>query len=329
MAFNWSKDSPTTALLGLATLLLIVQILRAVWPLRTRTPSCAHCHYDLSGNETLTCPECGSDLRRVGLVTPATELQARPSITSALACWAMVAFALGWVFARPAVISYVSRAQNQAIQAVTAMVSTSQTRLAGPVRSPAAELLNAIDVSAESVKGGAGMPSSSRLIVDIERPDSSHATLAIEGNQADIKGFPHPELIQPGPPSEVTVKSWLLALGATDSAELDSLAKNIASRVTPQRSGGMTTFSFGSTFGGPFPGPRGGFPDHSGDYFMSSSHRSGTVPRPVGPVPDLMWWYWAATGAGAGLWCLVAAALVLLRRRLRRIAMPPASRPGV
>jgi len=38
-------------------------------------PSCGQCGYAVQGLPTFTCPECGSDLRQVGIVTPG---QARP-----------------------------------------------------------------------------------------------------------------------------------------------------------------------------------------------------------------------------------------------------------
>jgi hypothetical protein len=36
----------------------------------TRQPSCGHCGYAVEGLEALSCPECGSDLRKVGIETP-------------------------------------------------------------------------------------------------------------------------------------------------------------------------------------------------------------------------------------------------------------------
>lgn len=39
---------------------------------RVTAPSCGSCGYAVEGLETLRCPECGSDLRTVGIITPAT-----------------------------------------------------------------------------------------------------------------------------------------------------------------------------------------------------------------------------------------------------------------
>src|SRR5688572_23757491 len=39
---------------------------------RVEVPSCGSCGYCVIGLETMTCPECGKDLREVGILTPGT-----------------------------------------------------------------------------------------------------------------------------------------------------------------------------------------------------------------------------------------------------------------
>lgn len=49
------------------------------------TPSCGACAYDLSGLLTLRCPECGSDLRVVGIVTPQLARRGLPKVAAVVA----------------------------------------------------------------------------------------------------------------------------------------------------------------------------------------------------------------------------------------------------
>lgn len=59
-------------LLGLIALVLAAVII-VLWPRgrRVSEPVCGKCSYAVQGLETMTCPECGSDLRAVGIYTPA------------------------------------------------------------------------------------------------------------------------------------------------------------------------------------------------------------------------------------------------------------------
>ena len=47
-------------------------------PHNAREPACARCGYPVNGLPSFTCPECGADLRQVGITTPS-----RPQIWKA------------------------------------------------------------------------------------------------------------------------------------------------------------------------------------------------------------------------------------------------------
>lgn len=46
---------------------------------RKRMPSCGNCGYPAKGISTLNCPECGADLREVGIVTGMRRLRTKDS----------------------------------------------------------------------------------------------------------------------------------------------------------------------------------------------------------------------------------------------------------
>src|SRR5262249_12166035 len=61
-------------------------------------PVCGKCGYCVIGLTTMTCPECGSDLRMVGIITPG---QTRPwSLKMRVAMWTLIvplpAYGLGF-----------------------------------------------------------------------------------------------------------------------------------------------------------------------------------------------------------------------------------------
>lgn len=59
-------------------------------------PSCGQCGYAVEGLETLKCPECGADLRKVGIVTPQSGRGLRPVVL-------VVLLGLAWTLLVPAI----------------------------------------------------------------------------------------------------------------------------------------------------------------------------------------------------------------------------------
>ncbi len=53
-------------------------------------PACERCHYHVGGLSTFRCPECGTDLRATGIITPAMELRRRGGLWAALMAWTML-----------------------------------------------------------------------------------------------------------------------------------------------------------------------------------------------------------------------------------------------
>ncbi len=55
-------------------------------------PACELCRYKVAGLHALVCPECGTDLRRTGIITPAMEMRPRGSTGGAIIGWTAIAF---------------------------------------------------------------------------------------------------------------------------------------------------------------------------------------------------------------------------------------------
>jgi hypothetical protein len=74
-------------------LVLLVGAVHMIWravtlPRGTRSAgACERCKYDVAELATFTCPECGADLRRVGIITPAMEARRRGSMAGAILAW--------------------------------------------------------------------------------------------------------------------------------------------------------------------------------------------------------------------------------------------------
>ena len=59
----------------------------------TKIPACEVCRYAVAGLSTHRCPECGTDLRVTGIITPAMEIRRRGSTASAILAWSVL-----WIF---------------------------------------------------------------------------------------------------------------------------------------------------------------------------------------------------------------------------------------
>lgn len=87
-------------LLGLGVLAAsVVVIWRAVTLPRgsRRAPACERCRYEVAELTTFTCPECGGDLRQVGIITPAMEVRRRGSLALAVLGWTILCGSLAYM----------------------------------------------------------------------------------------------------------------------------------------------------------------------------------------------------------------------------------------
>src|SRR3954471_19473227 len=64
-----------------------------------REPVCENCKYRVAGLNSFACPECGRDLRQVGIVTLPMEVRRRAALAPAIAGWIFIVLAVGAVVA--------------------------------------------------------------------------------------------------------------------------------------------------------------------------------------------------------------------------------------
>ena len=96
-------------MIGLAFLLIVAAVLvvAALFTYRARAafapqlgdefsaPRCGRCNYIVRGVPTFTCPECGSDLREVGIVTPRAAAGRHAGPAPYVAIWTLVLILIG------------------------------------------------------------------------------------------------------------------------------------------------------------------------------------------------------------------------------------------
>jgi len=87
---------------GAAALVVLWVLGRRRREAATAAPVCGACGYNTVGLTSLTCPECGSDLRAVGILTPHTAAPAGGFAASA------VAFCILWLLCLPPLTTLVS-----------------------------------------------------------------------------------------------------------------------------------------------------------------------------------------------------------------------------
>ena len=125
----------------------VLTILRAVTlPRNTpREPVCERCKYPVAGHigvAGFTCPECGSDLMKVGITTPRMEATRRGSLAAALLAWTFL-FGVGSYIAMMVFVAFTSF--NTAMTTTAATGTTWTQRL-----TPNSRIYNSIDLVYDS-----------------------------------------------------------------------------------------------------------------------------------------------------------------------------------
>lgn len=187
-------------LLAIAAIALILSARRRRG--RLTGPVCGSCGYNVLGLATMTCPECGGDLRRVGILTPQTPGQPRGP--------------LGGVILFTAVVIFVAFVTSAAMTLILPLrhSDAEQVRLTSPrsglyreiaLHAEGASYLpprNGLDVKIDLVNDSAAstQPASSWMLF---RPDGSY----------DYVAPGSPRISRPGGFSSAAVLKWMEASG--------------------------------------------------------------------------------------------------------------------
>ena len=86
--------------LAIVLVRLITYLVRGRRQPRITAPSCGNCHYQVTGLQGTTCPECGSNLLDVGVLTPG-QRSGRSTLLQKLTWWTAVVFLAGWFLTNP------------------------------------------------------------------------------------------------------------------------------------------------------------------------------------------------------------------------------------
>jgi hypothetical protein len=98
-------------ILPIAILLLIASqsliVIARAWRRQGKIARCGACNYDISGTDVWQCPECGGDLRDVGITTPTLRSRQAVSLWQIIVAWITIAgFAYGLMVGVGAMGSY-------------------------------------------------------------------------------------------------------------------------------------------------------------------------------------------------------------------------------
>jgi hypothetical protein len=260
-------------------------------------PVCGHCDYRVTGLTTLTCPECGGDLRAVGIVTSSTptgqSVVAGVMIFTVLLGFIATVATSGVISVLPVRHSYKRQVRLGPVSSgyPNVLVQASRTSWGGSFV-PAA-------VTIELEPGGAKSTASpAQMIV--------HADGKYEFTSAGSRVVSNDEF------GESAVLEWLKAAGIdTTAADMQRKAARIAAEARIAARSGRAAMSQSSGSGSSMSSSSGGDP---ADVFQNiSTSQSNESHPPVAPSIAIPF-FWLAVWIW-GLWYLV-----IRGTRRRRVA---------
>lgn len=297
---------------GLLLIAPVVVSARAVWVCVTRPrgsraeAACERCRYKVAGLSTFTCPECGTDLRRTGIITGPMEMRRRGSMVGGVAGWTFGALLIG--VAGIAGSASVSASRGVSSMNLTPRVTTmTYTPDSGSFRD--ARFVHTTDFSkGYSVQLVLTITSNDGrtaiVQMDESSPDSpSYSGVGPDGKPLDINNL-HLE--------ESILRVALQSLGLSTESPSGRAEHNALAEVTRS----IYLNRFGSSRP-PLPSP---------GLTLGSSSSSGGVPG--SPVPNSAFTFMFIWAVIVGLAWVIGLVLIILRRA-NLMAESTASQPGV
>ena len=183
--------------LGLALIAwAVITIIRAVTLPKSakHEPVCEACGYPTAGLETFTCPECGSDLRVSGIITPAMEIGRRGSLVGALLAWTILC---GLIVYMGFIFSFMFMGMN------TAMANMNTTNTI--TLRPSSGNYQSIDLTYDTDYASVTSPIAMTLVAT----DSAIHTLTLDPGPRTVTGLTAPS----APWDKDTIETWYQQAG--------------------------------------------------------------------------------------------------------------------
>jgi hypothetical protein len=269
-------------LLCLVVAVVLVAVLVALIARRAKAgvtqPACGKCGYAVQGLPTFTCPECGSDLRAVGIVMPKADHGLR-----------RVAWAVVWTILLPIPMLLTARL---GLTAGLPMVATRTDTVTLAAASSGA--YHSITVTATGSGTGwaaqrrSGFPMQT-VSLTLTAPGGGTPALVVDGMSLASRWTPPQDQLRQGPLTPVVLGEWMASVGVdpddvqvqAEIAYLDKLVRGAGNGLLPQA--GVT-------------GPFG---------VVSPSSHINYVPAPGAKAVTLLFSvFWFALWVAGLWWCL-------------------------
>jgi hypothetical protein len=170
-AFSFLGCFGPLVILGLAAVCIRSLWLALATPSKVPTePSCGRCGYSVTGLTTPECPECGADLRIVGINTRALALKHRGGLGGAILAWTILWGSAGFVFLSFGAV-FLIRPMAQSVAATPQTWSTPMY--------PNSKAYASVSLIQQMAFGGPGKPSGTTL--DLALADGSVWKMAVNG----------------------------------------------------------------------------------------------------------------------------------------------------
>ncbi len=210
---------------------------------RVRRPCCGRCRYPVEGLTSLTCPECGADFRREGILVPGVRPRNRVYVAEMTAAWVLVC-----VFGSLLTAGFVgmfdfARVMQFSRNEVLTPSSGALTSINASVQGTAGANDSAMSAPAEAIVLQTGQTSAvTPLLLEVDlsmrtwqvRPSTGAGPVVSEGRL---------------PVTDADVAAWLKATGVSG---VNDAATDIAALTTYINSGAKLSSStaLGSVLGG-------------------------------------------------------------------------------
>ncbi|MFM9957307.1 MAG: hypothetical protein ACKVZJ_04475 [Phycisphaerales bacterium] len=267
-------------------------------------PACERCGYTITGLESLACPECGTDLRRTGIITPAMELRRRGSLAKAIIGWTCSVFLVSFLGFAWWSIAAIGATRMMGAGSNTTTITLTETF------TPVSGSLELVRLTTSQTTGAVAMENIELQFVALDGQTSTmSATLAPSGWEFSSPSEIGIDLSTVSDPGPAEIAAVMRAAGIpTDRDSVRAEANEIALLLDEKLSNPIT------------PAPPSNLSFQTLRAQPSSSSISAAAQPPVAAAPNPFVAFYIGAAAAFAIWLGGLFLVVWLRRRLRRMA---------